>query len=215
MKTNHPLVLIGAMSLAALLACQKASSSSPSLLNDDPSSQPQPDPGGVTGAPGTDLPGLGSASAPTADGVIGRIQNALVGANPLAGNFAKAIAQVKPNLPQVANPLQAVGLDQIPLLVYAACSDVKMSAYNVPNTGAISDNAAALVSEGMTILNTALGGLATDAPQSSQLQAKIQSLVDALAADKKSDGTAAQTMKTSFVSVCMAATTAGVGMVGF
>ena len=70
--------------------------------------------------------------------MIGRIRNTLIAVDPLAGNFARAIAQVKPNLPQMTNPVQAAtGLDQIPLLVYGACTDAKLASYSVPTTSTI------------------------------------------------------------------------------
>jgi len=192
-------------SLAASAACQKEPGASlPSAGGPPPADPPIPE-------PGSDLPGAGSASAPTADGVIARIQNTLIGADPLAGNFAKAIAQVRPNLPQTANPVQATGLDQVPLLVYAACSDVKMASYSVPTTGTITANTPALVAAGMTMLDAALAGLASQGPSSADFQAALQGLVSTLAADKA----AAQTMTTSFIAVCMAATTAAVSMTGF
>jgi hypothetical protein len=143
--------------------------------------------------------------------VIARIQNTLIGANPLAGNFSRAVAQVKPNLPQTANPVQATGFDQIPLLVYAACSDVKPSSYGVPTTGTITANSAALVAAGMTMLDAGLAGLASQGPSSADFQSALQGLVSTLAADKA----ATQTMTTSFIAVCMAATTAAVSMAGF
>ncbi|HZR06964.1 MAG TPA: hypothetical protein VFA79_00180 [Myxococcales bacterium] len=154
---------------------------------------------------------MGSASAPTADAVIGRIRNTLTGVDPLAGNFAKAIAQVKPNLPQMTNPVQATGLDQIPLLVYGACTDAKLATYGVPTTGTITANSAALVAAGMKMLDAGLAGLASQGASSADFQAALQALVSTLAADKS----ATQTMTTSFIAVCMAATTAAVSMVGY
>ncbi len=166
---------------------------------------------GLPGDPGTDLPGVGSASAPTADAVIGRIRNTLIGVDPLAGNFAKAVAQVKPNLPQLTNPVQATGLDQIPLLVYGACTDAKLASYSVPTTGTISANSTALVAAGMKMLDAGLAGLASQGASSADFQAALQALVSTLAADK----TTTQTMTTSFIAVCMASTTAAVSMVGY
>jgi len=191
-------------SLATFAACFPGSS------DPGPSGGDPPD-AGLPPEPGTDLPGLGSASAPTADAVIGRIRNTLTGVDPLAGNFAKAITQVKPNLPQMTNPVQATGLDQIPLLVYGACTDAKPASYNVPTTGTITANSPALVAAGMKMLDTGLAGLATQGPASADLQAALQALVNALAADK----TTTQTMTTSFIAVCMASTTAAVSMVGY
>jgi hypothetical protein len=192
-------------SLAATAACQKGPGASLPSAEGPPAADPP------TAEPGSDLPGAGSASAPTADGVIARIQNTLIGANPLAGNFSRAVAQVKPNLPQTANPVQATGLDQIPLLVYAACSDVKPSSYGVPTTGTITANSAALVAAGMTMLDAGLAGLASQGPSSAEFQSTLQGLVSTLAAD----AAATQTMTTSFIAVCMAATTAAVSMAGF
>lgn len=204
MKTTSSLFLAAAVAgLAAMTACGKApASASAGSGPTDPGPAPEP---------GTDLPGVGSASAPTADGVVARIRNTLVGVDPLAGNFAKAIAQVKPNLPQITNPVQATGLDQVPLLVYGACTDVKLASYSVPTTGTIMGNSAALVAAGMTMLDAGLAGLATQGSSSADFQAPLQTLVSALAADK----TTTQTMTTSFIAVCMAATTSAVAMVGY
>src|SRR5256885_6672577 len=109
MKRTSPLLLAALVaSLATIAACFP-----PAIP--DPSAGGPPD-SGAPPEPGTDLPGLGSASAPTADAVIGRIRNTLIGIDPLAGNFAKAIVQVEPNLPPMTNPVQAPGLHQIPPL---------------------------------------------------------------------------------------------------
>lgn len=203
MKRKDSLLLAAAVaSLAATAACQGPSH--PSAGGPPAATPPAVE-------PGSDLPGTYSASAPTADGVIARIQNTLIGANPLVGNFSRAVAQVKPNLPQTANPVQATGLDQIPLLVYAACSDVKPSSYGVPTTGTITANSAALVAAGMAMLDAGLAGLASQGPSSADFQSALQGLVGTLAADQA----ATQTMTTSFIAVCMAATTAAVSMAGF
>lgn len=203
MKRTSSLLLAALAASLATSACSKAPGSPASGGGGPVDSGPPPE-------PGTDLPGLGSASAPTAEAVIGRIRNTL-GTDPLAGNFSRAIAQVKPNLPQVANPVQATGLDQIPLLVYAACTDAKLATYGVPTTGTITANSASLVAAGMTMLDAGLAGLASQGPASADFQAALAALVSTLAADK----VAAQTMTTSFIAVCMAATTAAVSMVGF
>ncbi len=205
MKRTGPLLLAALVaSLATIAACGTAYHQSQSAAGGPPDSGSPPE-------PGTDLPGLGSASAPTADAVIGRIRNTLIGVDPLAGNFAKSIAQVKPNLPQMTNPVQATGLDQIPLLVYAACTDVKLVSYNVPTTGTISANSAALVAAGMKMLDAGLAGLASQGASNGDFQAALQALVSTLAADKA----ITQTMTTSFIAVCMASTTAAVSMVGY
>ena len=200
MKRNSPLLLAALLASLAIAACASPPASSPGGSDTPPESEP-----------GTDLPGVASASAPTADAVIGRIRNTLTGVDPLAGNFAKAIAQVKPNLPQTANPVQATGLDQVPLLVYAACTDAKLATYSVPTTGTITANSAALVAAGMKMLDTGLASLATNGGSAGDFQAALQALVNTLAADK----TTTQTMTTSFIAVCMASTTAAVAMVGF
>jgi hypothetical protein len=202
MKRTSPLLLAALVAnLATIAACAPGTQTGG---GGPPDAGPPPE-------PGTDLPGLGSASAPTADGVIGRIRNALIGVDPLAGNFAKAIAQVKPNLPQMTNPVQATGLDQIPLLVYAACTDASPVSYNVPATGTISANSGALVAAGMTMLDAGLAGLASQGASSGDFQAALQTLVSTLAADKATT----QTMTTSFIAVCMASTTAAVSMAGY
>jgi hypothetical protein len=202
MKRTSPLLLAA----LATIACGIL----PGASNPSPGAGQPPD-AGVPAEPGSDLPGLGSASAPMADAVIGRIRNTIIGVDPLAGNFAKAIAQVKPNLPQKANPVQATGLDQIPLLVYAACTDAKLAAYSVPTTGTISANSAALIAAGMKMLDTGLAGLCSGGASSGDFQAALQALVSTLAADK----TTTQTMTTSFIAVCMASATAAVSMVGY
>ncbi len=203
MKRTSPLLLAALVASLAIAACDI-----PVTLNQSAGGGP-PDSGPPE--PGTDLPGVGSVSAPTADAVIGRIGNTLIGVDPLAGNFAKAIAQVKPNLPQMTNPVQATGLDQIPLLVYAACTDTKLASYNVPTTGTMSANSAALVAAGMKMLDTGLAGLASQGASNGEFQAALQALVSTLAADKSTT----QTMTTSFIAVCMASTTAAVSMVGY
>ena len=203
MKTMSPLLLAALVaSLTTIAAC---------TLGTDPSAGGGPGDSAPPPEPGTDLPGTGSASAPTADAVSGRIRNTLIGVDPLAGNFAKAIAQVKPNLPQMTNPVQATGLDQIPLLVYGACTDAKLASYSVPTTGTISANSAALVAAGMKMLDAGLAGLASQGPSSADFQAVLQTLVSTLAADKSTT----QTMTTSFIAVCMASTTAAVSMAGY
>jgi hypothetical protein len=205
MKRTSPLLLAALVaSLATIAACGKAPASYPTGTGGPPDAGSPPE-------PGTDLPGLGSASSPTADAVIGRVRNTLVGVDPLAGNFAKAIAQVKPNLPQMTNPVQATGLDQIPLLVYAACTDVNLASYGVPTTGTISANSAALVAAGMKMLDAGLASLASQGASNGDFQAALQALVSTLAADKA----ITQTMTTSFIAVCMASTTAAVSMVGY
>ena len=201
MKRTSPLLLAALVASLAIAACAPATQSAG---GGPPDPGPPPD-------PGTDLPGLGSASAPTADAVIGRIRNTLIGVDPLAGNFTKAIVQVKPNLPQMTNPVQATGLDQIPLLVYAACTDAKLASYNVPTTGTISANSAALVAAGMTMLDAGLAGLASQGASNGDFQAALQTLVSTLAADMATT----QTMTTSFIAVCMASTTAAVSMAGY
>lgn len=204
MKRTDSLLLAALVaSMAMIAAC--------GLIPADQNAGGGPPDSGVPSEPGTDLPGIGSASAPTADAVIGRIRNTLVGVDPLAANFAKAIAQVKPNLPQMTNPVQATGLDQIPLLVYGACTDAKLATYSVPTTGTITANSAALVAAGMKMLDAGLAGLASQGASSADFQAGLQTLVSTLAADK----TTTQTMTTSFIAVCMASTTAAVSMVGY
>ncbi len=188
MKRTSPLLLAALVaSLATIAACLPPATSA----GGPPDSGPPPE-------PGTDLPGLGSASAPTADAVIGRIRNTLIGVDP-------------PNLPQMTNPVQATGLDQIPLLVYAACTDAKLVSYNVPTTGTVSANSAALVAAGMKMLDAGLAGLASQGASNGDFQAALQALVSTLAADKATT----QTMTTSFIAVCMASTTAAVSMVGY
>lgn len=159
----------------------------------------------------------GSTSVTTANGVVAKIQNGLEGnASSTAGNFAKALTQLKGNLPQTADPSKATGYDQIQLLVYAACSDLttgtpaKMqSVYSVDPSKSIATNRGALITAGVKMVDQYVAGLASQGPTSSDVSSAIGKVVDQVA------GAAGNTSKIAFMSVCIAANTAGTTLLGF
>jgi hypothetical protein len=162
--------------------------------------------------------GVGSSSVPTAEGVVARLTNGLQGnVSPSAGNFAKALNAVKGNLPRTTDPSRASGFDQVQLLVYAACSDLttggansKMAkSYNVPTTGTPTANRAALIAAGMKMFDTYVAGLGSQGPTADKVTAAFDKLVSDVA------GTASNTTTIAFVSVCIAANTAGTTLMGF
>jgi hypothetical protein len=165
------------------------------------------------------IPGVPGATVPTSKAAIARIQNGLsngmaAGPNPTSGNFMKAIGQVGANLPESTNPLLATGFDQIPLLAYAACSDVPLSNYTIPGantaTGAaITTAKAAIVAAGVKILDMHMGGLASTGPNAAQVASIFGTLVDN---DAKVPG---ETVQMTFISVCMTASAFGTQMLGF
>lgn len=161
------------------------------------------------------IPGVPGASVPTSRAVTLRISNGLKNnAVPTAGNFSRAISQLGSNLPEDTNPNRATGYDQVPLLAYAACSDVPLSAYNIPGagsgTGTVITNArSALIAAGVNIVDQHTGGLGSTGPLASQVAALFGQLVDDNA---KISG---ETLTMEFVSVCMTASTFGATMLGF
>src|SRR5262245_18798550 len=106
--------------------------------------------------PNVDVPGMGSTSTTTTDSVTTRIAVGLQGTtvSPLAGSYRTVLTQVATNLPQTPDPIKAVGWDQTPILIYAACSDVNttqtQSVYGVnTNTGqSVAGQRAALIAAG-------------------------------------------------------------------
>lgn len=153
---------------------------------------------------------------PTSSAVVGRIENGLEGrARSTQGNFRTALRQVRTNLPKVSNINNAAGFDQIQLLVYAACSDlttngnnsVMRTMYNVQPTGTAASNQAALVSAGVRMLDRHVAGLASQGPDSAQVATIFTNLVQA-----QVDASATSTV--AFMSVCIAANTAGSTLLG-
>jgi hypothetical protein len=156
-----------------------------------------------------------ATTVPTADAVVARIQTGLSpgGVSSLSGNFKTVLAQVSSNLPQDSDPTKASGFNQVPRLVYAACSDIgatkAKSVYGVDTTKAVSAQSANLVTAGVNIVNQYVGGMASSDPSMNQ---KVNQVFSTLIADDNAAG--ASTLMT-FVSVCTAAGTFGVGMLGF
>lgn len=161
-------------------------------------------------------PNLLGVSVPTARASIGRIENALEKRAPAsAGNFARAITQVRSNLPRVSNPKEASGFDQVQLLAYAACSDLTrgtpslmQSVYGVQPGQTIASNEAALIAAGRRILDQNAAGLASQGPAAAQVTTVLTTLVQAQAAS------ASNTSTMAFMAVCIAATTAGATLLG-
>lgn len=166
---------------------------------------------------GEKVSGTGALSVPTGDAIIARLKNGLEGnAKSTAGNFAKALAQVKPNLPKSTHAQKATGFDQAQLLVYGACSDLTTgttplmkSKYSVDPAAAISANQSALIAAGLRMLDQYTAGLSSKDPVRSQINDALSKLVTTLAGDKTN------TSKIAFMSVCVAANTAGSMLLGF
>lgn len=160
-----------------------------------------------------------AASVPTGDAVVVRLQNGLQkNVSSIKGNFAKALVNIKANLPKVSDPTQATGYDQIELLAYAACSDLTtgnpslmQSTYNVNPTATIATNQSALIAAGVKMLNTYTAGLASSGPTASQVTGVFQILLSQLT----SDTTDKNTSTIAFMSVCIAANTAGTTLMSF
>jgi hypothetical protein len=164
--------------------------------------------------PNADIPGVGSTSSPTAEAVVGRLNTRMLGTvSPFSGNFKTVLTQVSTNLPQVTNPITAVGWDQTPLLTYAACTDVSqantLSVFGVDITQSTTSQRSALINAGLKIADGYVGGQASSGPLAAQAGAIFGSLIDQDAA------VTGETTKQVFVSVCMAANVFGIQMLGF
>ncbi len=149
-------------------------------------------------------------------GLVTRIENGLE-KNALAtrGNFKKTLAQVKTNLPSKTNVTEAAGFDQVQLLTYAACSDLTTgntplmtSVYGVSASANIATNQAALVAAGMRMLDQHTAGLASQGPDAAAVTTVLTNLVQAQAS------VATNTSTMAFITVCIAANTAGTTMLG-
>lgn len=155
-------------------------------------------------------------TVPTNNAVAARIENGLEGAvKRTAGNFQRAMPQYQPNMPKVANVMNASGFDQIQLLIYAACSDLTtgttplmQSKYGVQPNATIATNQTALVNAGLRMLDQHTAGLATQGPDNAQLTTIFTTLVQNQAA------VGTNTSKIAFMAVCIAANTAGTTMLG-
>ncbi len=170
----------------------------------------------IVAGKGPALVGQGGMIVPTTEALVLRIQNGLQkNVSPLNGNFAKALASTKSNLPKSSDPTVATGYDQLQLLVYAACSDLTtgntplmQSKYKVNVSGSIASNQAALVAAGVQMFDQYLGGLASEGPSSGQIASAFTTMLSTISAINTN------TSKIAFMSVCIAANTAGSGMLG-
>lgn len=165
----------------------------------------------VSGGPNT----LG-VLIPTGPGAVSRIQNGLeMNVNPAKGNFRKSIAQVSTNLPNTTSVMLASGFDQIELLAYSACADLTtgttplmQSKYNILPAASVTTNQAALIAAGIRILDQHTASLASQGPDAAAVSTVFTNLVQLEASD------ATNTSTIAFMTVCIAANTAGSTMLG-
>lgn len=161
-------------------------------------------------------------TVPTADAIAGRIQRALgpAGLAPTSPNFSRELANVESSLPLVTDPALASGLDKVPMLVFAACSDLAapaiLSVYGVDTTKAPATQAGSLATAGVKMVNDLIGGIATNADViTAQANAGVptaQAIFTNLVTQELSAG---DSTAEAFVAVCLAANTFGVEMVGY
>lgn len=169
-----------------------------------------------SGGAGASVAGKGSMTVPTGEAVVERLKIGLENnVSPLTGNFARSLAQVKTNLPKFPDPTKATGFDQIQLLVYAACSDLTtgntplmQTRYGVTKAGTVTAQQAALVAAGVKMLDQYTAGLASQGPSAAQVTTALQTLVQKVSA-------APNNATIAFMSVCIAANTAGSSMMSF
>jgi hypothetical protein len=173
---------------------------------------------GGSGSSGSATPATFSSSVANSDNIVGRVSNALrlpsgttSLVNPNAGNFKTAIAQQSSNFSTTSNPMLASGAGAVPLLAYAACTDVNASSYGVTTGSSLSSQTNALVAAGLTIVNQCTANLAA---AGTSLNTQVSSTLSSLVA---ADGAANPPATTSqaFVSVCTAATSFCVSMLSF
>jgi hypothetical protein len=215
-KTSSTFLTLGTIIAFSMMGCSKGFKMSNS--REIASTLPSPVvPEAIVAGNGGLYSGVGALSGPTADGVVVRIQNGLEkNVNPMAGNFATVLAQVRGNLPKTPDPTRATGFDQVQLLIYAACSDLTtgttplmQSKYSVPTTGTVAANKAALIAAGKKMLDQYTAGLATQGNAAGQIDSALGVLVDRIAKESTN------TSKMAFMGVCIAANTAGSSMTGF
>lgn len=150
-------------------------------------------------------------AVPTSEGSIMRIQNGLEnGVSRTQGNFSTAIGQLSTNLPKVTNVNSAAGYDNIQLLVYAACADLtrngKMqSMYNIVPGNTVAQNQAALIAAGIRMLDQHTAGIASGGPDTAAVTTVLTNLITAENAN---------TSTMVFMTVCIAANSAGVSLLG-
>lgn len=173
--------------------------------------------GGATSAVAAQL-----ISSPTQDAVTSRLLMALgpAGLTVTSRNFSAELNTLNGGLPSVPDPTAASGFDKIPMLIYAACSDLTAAniqkVYGVSTSQSIASQSTALANAGVTMVNNLIGGIATNsdvvATQGTNGVPTTQAIFQTLVTNEQSagDSTAA-----AFVAVCMAANTFGVEMVGY
>jgi hypothetical protein len=169
------------------------------------------------GCGGCSVPGVGALSVPTGDALVARIQNGLDNnVSPQSGNFKNALAQSKTNLPKVTDPTKATGFDQAELLIYAACSDLTtggtpqmQSKYGVTKAGSIATNQNALIAAGISMLDKHTAGLASQGPTAAAVRQAFTDIVT------KVSSAGGNTSTIAFVSVCIAANTAGATLMSY
>jgi hypothetical protein len=176
--------------------------------------------GNGTGRAGPTVPVSGGANptgvaVPTGEAVISRLQNGLESnAMRTQGNFATSISQLGSNLPRVTNVNSAAGYDQLQLLVYAACADLtqngKMqSSYNIVPGNTIAQNQAALIATGLRMLDQHTGGIASQGPAGD-----VTNVTTILTTLITAQANAGSTSTMAFMTVCIAANTAGITLLG-
>jgi hypothetical protein len=202
-----PLSIFGAIVAISLSGCSLIQESMTGNVSNSSGSK-------VSVASGSDDPLYGegtnsvSTSVPSDEAIVGRIQKGLPSVNPNAGQFKAALAQVSSNLPTVTDPIKATGLEQIPLLVYAACTDVNPSTYKINIKQSVSANTAQLIDAGIQMVNQHVANLAATGSLNQQVSAVFSKLI-------QDDVAAGASTAMTFVSVCLAANSFGVGMMGF
>lgn len=166
---------------------------------------------------GARVPGVGAFSVPTREAIVARVEIGLEGnVKASTGNFSRTLTQVKNNLPKLTDPTKVTGFDQVQLLVYGACSDLTtgttpamLSKYQVDPKTSVALNQSALVSAGLKMLDQHVAGLASASDATEPIKTALNSLISDLAAVPNN------TTIITFMSVCIAANTAGSSLMGF
>jgi hypothetical protein len=218
MKFQNLFAMTLGLSLTATLGCSAGKSFKAADLSSEAATQAIAgrNATSVAGAgSGSKIAGQGSLTVPTGDALIERLKVGLQNnVNPTSGNFAKSLAQVKGNLPKDPDPTKASGYDQAQLLIYGACSDLttgttpKMkSAYGVDPKVSAANSQAALIAAGMKMMDQYTAGLASSSTATSQVQAAFSNLVQTVSSGNSTT--------IAFMSVCIAANSAGTMLLGF
>lgn len=218
MKFQNLFTMTLGVALTATLGCSAGKSFQAADLSSEAASQglASRNTSSVAGAgSGSKNAGVGALTVPTGDALIKRVQLGLQNnVSPTAGNFAKSLAQVKGNLPKDPDPTKASGYDQAQLLIYGACSDLttggtpKMkSVYGVDPKATVANSQAALIAAGMKMVDQYTAGLGSNSSATPQVQAAFQNLVQTVASGN--------TTTVAFMSVCIAANSAGSMLLGF